>query len=539
MASFVEDLKKELQCSRCTVKSSASWQCRDCDDTLLLCDRCEGWHSLLYSHRVRHLADLTSEDIERIRARVNAANQDRQNGSNDQTDFTAGHTRGTIEVKSETEALKTERLIVTTRSGELNQMHVQFRPEGNVTIVNRYERTDGKVGTIEFMAKVPGQLTAEVQVNEIDASTSRPLVVNVRPQKMRITGQFNMEGVNIGSSEIRDIAVNRDNSRIAVSAIKYSSLNWGTIVRRGITAKIDRSRGPNEFPYGVFVFNIDGNLLCSCDIESDEHNSPQGLAFLNDKDLVIADRGYHRMCIVNTTTGALVKPFGNQGNGDGQFRFPCGVHVDDDGNIIVCDGGNHRVQVFTRDGDYQYQFGLRTQDVFFLGDVITHKRLFYVSDDNNHIIQVFKKIHNVPTRISTIGGQGIADGQLVGPWGLAIDNDYHLLVCDNGNNSVQKFTLDGRFVGQTCDVIKKPEYITVLRDGQLLVSTGMTDDEIDNPTGTIEDDQLAVSTGMADDEIDIPTDTTEAGDDSLYMNIYNPRNGRLSVRGGSGLLFVK
>ena len=44
-------------------------------------------------------------------------------------------------------------------------------------------------------------------------------------------------------------------------------------------------------------------------------------------------------------------------------------------------------------------------------------------------------------------------------------------VCDYGNNRVQKFTFDGRFVGKTCDVIKSPVYKTILKDGRLLVST--------------------------------------------------------------------
>ncbi|XP_031568077.1 E3 ubiquitin-protein ligase TRIM71-like [Actinia tenebrosa] len=347
------------------------------------------------------------------------------------------HTKSTFQVKSETEALKKEKLIVTTKTstGKLNHdprdvIDVQIKPEENVKIEKKYVRTDGKI-EVEFIAEVAGQLTAEVQVNGNHVSNS-PLVVNVKPQGMRITGQFNMKGVNIGSSCLTGIAVNRDNSRIAIA-------NWSS-----------RS---------VHVFTTDGNLLLtygSLGRAQGQLPGPEGLAFLNDTDLVIAD---------------CEKTFGNQGNGDGQFGNPYGVHIDDDGNIIVCDIDNQRVQVFTRDGDYQYQFGLTTQDTFDPFDVITHDGLFYVSDCNNHVIHVFEKKGNVPTRISTIGGLGSADGQLNRPCGLAIDNDHHLLVCDNGNNRVQKFTLDGRFVGRTCDVIKSPQYITVLRDGQLLVGT--------------------------------------------------------------------
>ncbi|XP_031571656.1 E3 ubiquitin-protein ligase TRIM71-like [Actinia tenebrosa] len=407
------------------------------------------------------------------------------------------HTKSTIEVQSETEALKKESLVLITKAstgqgwiqGSLRDfrkllnffqsytwvwwvgykfrvnyscpnpgstpagefipdpkdvIHIKISPEENVKIEKKYVRTDGKV-EVEFMAKVAGQLTAEVQVNGNHVSNS-PLVVNVKPQEMKTTGKFNMK-FNLRSSSLRGIAVNRDNCRIAV--VNCSS-------------------------HCVHVFTSDGDLLltyCSPGRAQGQLSNPVGLSFLNDTDLVIADHGNHRICIVNTTTGKLVKTFGNQGNRDGEFSNPCGVHIDEDGNIIVCDGGNHRVRVFTREGDYQYQFGLTAKDNFTPYDVITHDGQFYVSDYNNHVIHVFEKKGNVPTRVSTIGGKGSADGQLNRPWGLAIDNDHHLLVCDIGNNRVQKFTLDGRFVGKTCDVIKNPTYITVLKDGQLLVST--------------------------------------------------------------------
>jgi sugar lactone lactonase YvrE len=136
----------------------------------------------------------------------------------------------------------------------------------------------------------------------------------------------------------------------------------------------------------------------------------------------------------------------------------------------VSDFNNHRVQVFTKDGDYQYQFGLTKSDSFYPVSTVTHRGLFYVSDCDS-VIHVFEKKGNVPTRISTIGGEGSADGQLSGPRGLAIDKDHNLLVCDYGNNRIQKFTLDGSFVGRTCDDIKNPNCIAVLNDGQLLVTT--------------------------------------------------------------------
>jgi hypothetical protein len=167
----------------------------------------------------------------------------------------------------------------------------------------------------------------------------------------------------------------------------------------------------------------------------------------------------------------LIKTFGKRGDGNGEFLYPLGVHVDDDCNIIVSDAYNDRVQFFTKGGDYQYQFGLTKEDTFFPTSTVTHRGLFYVSDFENDVIHVFEKKGKALTRISTIGGEGSADGKLSKPWGLAIDNDHNLLVSDKGNDRIQKFTLDDRFVGKPCDEIKFPRYIAVLNNGQLLVVT--------------------------------------------------------------------
>jgi hypothetical protein len=55
-------------------------------------------------------------------------------------------------------------------------------------------RTDGKI-EVEFIPKVPGQLTANVKVNGNHVSNS-PLVMNVKPQQMRITKVFDVKGIN-------------------------------------------------------------------------------------------------------------------------------------------------------------------------------------------------------------------------------------------------------------------------------------------------------------------------------------------------------
>ena len=58
-----------------------------------------------------------------------------------------------------------------------------------------------------------------------------------------------------------------------------------------------------------------------------------------------------------------LRPFGTRGYGQGQFNKPCGVAVDGEGNILVADSNNNRIQKFTAEG---HQLVLKVMDVYSL-----------------------------------------------------------------------------------------------------------------------------------------------------------------------------
>lgn len=66
------------------------------------------------------------------------------------------------------------------------------------------------------------------------------------------------------------------------------------------------------------------------------------------------------MCIlilcpqVYNADGEFLFKFGSHGEGNGQFNAPTGVAVDINGNIIVADWGNSRIQVSAVDCYYNY-----------------------------------------------------------------------------------------------------------------------------------------------------------------------------------------
>lgn len=59
----------------------------------------------------------------------------------------------------------------------------------------------------------------------------------------------------------------------------------------------------------------------------------------------------HRIQVFDVN-GRSLSTFGSEGSEDGQFKFPRGVAVDDQGYIIVGDSGNNRIQVFAPDGSF-------------------------------------------------------------------------------------------------------------------------------------------------------------------------------------------
>ena len=51
------------------------------------------------------------------------------------------------------------------------------------------------------------------------------------------------------------------------------------------------------------------------------------------------------MMYLSTLDGRSIKPFGKLGHSIGEFREPSGVTVDADGNWLVGDSKNNRIQV--------------------------------------------------------------------------------------------------------------------------------------------------------------------------------------------------
>ena len=75
-----------------------------------------------------------------------------------------------------------------------------------------------------------------------------------------------------------------------------------------------------------------------------------------DGNIVVADRGNHRLQVL-TPEGAFVSFVGSKGSQPLQFNNPRDVVVDHDRKVFITEWYNHRVQVLNPDLTYLHCFG--------------------------------------------------------------------------------------------------------------------------------------------------------------------------------------
>ena len=168
--------------------------------------------------------------------------------------------------------------------------------------------------------------------------------------------------------------------------------------------------------------------------------------------LLVKVNGEHISCSPFTV---IVKPFevrpvlsfGKEGSGDGMFKYPFGMAVNDKDEIVVADCNNHRVQVFDSNGTFLRSFGHQGENagefIYPNGIAIDKDKKIFVADMGNNRVQIFSWEGR---HLGSFGGKGSLDNQLFQPWGLSLDSTGNIIVTDSGNKLIKIFTPDGKFV---------------------------------------------------------------------------------------------
>ena len=120
---------------------------------------------------------------------------------------------------------------------------------------------------------------------------------------------------------------------------------------------------------------------------------PTGIAVGLGGNVWVTDWAHNRVVEINESGETLVRQFGTEGAGNGQFKHPDAVSVETTGNVWVVDQNNERVQEFNQEGKYLAQFGTAGTGSGQLalgyptGIVTNSKGSNWVTDSNNNRIE--------------------------------------------------------------------------------------------------------------------------------------------------------
>ena len=318
------------------------------------------------------------------------------------------------------------------------QCEVLVEPAEKVGSLRTYENEEATL--VKFVPKVPGTFNITVKINGKVLSTN---TVQVKQRLIQVVGEMELRKETF--EKPKGVAVNS----------------------KGQIAVVDSQKNC------VLIIDMKGNCIrkVSChESMNGQLNGPEGVTYLNDDNILVADELNHRIQQFNVQTGNFVKSFGKFGTRDGEFWNPVGVCVDDEGHVIVADCCNHRVQVLSQDGAPLFKFGDSGPEKLGPFGCIYCENEFIVCDYDNNSVKFYD---NTGTFLYKIREAGEGDGQVNGPLGLCAQKcgDHHnLLVCERNNGRVDQYTLEGCFTGKTDYKFEGLTRITTTPDGHILAS---------------------------------------------------------------------
>ncbi|MFZ3172985.1 MAG: S-layer homology domain-containing protein [Carboxydocellales bacterium] len=229
---------------------------------------------------------------------------------------------------------------------------------------------------------------------------------------------------------------------------------------------------------GVFVakWGKAGGLLArSADLG--EFNAPHGVAVDSNGQVIVADTGNDR---IQRWDGSAWEAWDSYGAENGSFLRPYAITVDQSGNVYVADDGSNSIQQFDSKGVFVQKWGKADGStgtgVGEFNDpagLVVINNILYVVDFGNHRLQKYDG-----TAWSILGERGSAAGQFEQPTGITADAGGTLYVADTGNHSIQKYDGAWSVIGELGDdagQFANPHGVAVTADGTRYVTDTSND----------------------------------------------------------------
>ena len=182
--------------------------------------------------------------------------------------------------------------------------------------------------------------------------------------------------------------------------------------------------------------------------------------------------------------------------GKGMYKIPHSIRIDPDGNIWTVDSSSSMVLKFTPEGRKLMEISVGEQPAGRTGAIGTSDIAFgpngrlFISDGygNARILEYNSK----GQRVKQWGRAGTGPGEFRQPHGIAVDDRGVIYVADRLNARLQRFDLDGKYLGEWDDLGRVTT--VTFRDSTLWIGTQYNNEpneadgwqmKIDRQTGKI------------------------------------------------------
>ena len=248
-----------------------------------------------------------------------------------------------------------------------------------------------------------------------------------------------------------------------------------------ITIKINGKQFPGS-PYTVQPYLRDYSQLGKDIKIVDGFNFPWGVVCGPNNEIIVTMS--HKLLVLDQKKLKVLKEYGSEGAGQGQFCGPAGIAVHSTTNatvhvLAVSDCRNHRIQKFSyfqsdatitalavigKKGVKDLEFNMPRGLAFMTdGSLI-------ICDSENHRIQIISRNSKF---IRSFGKKGSAPGQFNEPYDVAVHGYNFIVVTDRLNHRVQCFTMDGQFTA-TLNIASNqfPRGVFVAADQSVIITAG-------------------------------------------------------------------